>query len=175
MIKKKQKLNSGQTRNGREGEKVHRASGEKASQRAANLSRWKKFENQMTKEWIENWIFISSANKREKRAKKNWMRWTKTFPHLSWPSQSPFNDLLFNLRFLFVSLFRCLICIRCSPSKSKLIAKERRGTVRHSARRTWCSTASQSLTTWRNRTSIKWTRIREMPITYVSVVFFIVK
>ena len=74
---KKLNLNSGQMENGREGgeKNVQRVSGGKY-----HNVQWiwdgKKFENQMTKEWTENWIFMSSAHK---KAEKDWMWSMKSF------------------------------------------------------------------------------------------------
>lgn len=125
-----------------------------------------KIENQVTKEWIWNWSLMSSA-------KKNWMWWMKNF--LSSISLSPSSlrmicYLICDLPFSFT--LRCLICIPCSQSKFKPTVKERPVAMRHNAKRTWCYMELRNLMIWRNPTSIKWTRIREMPITYVSSVAF---
>lgn len=111
----------------------------------------------------------AKQNSDETQKKRNWIdRQNFRYQFFSFTPARPEMNLWFNLPSLFC-LHSCLICIRCSPSKFRPTARTRPSETRHNARTRWCCTASWSWAAWKNHTSTRWTRIREMPITYVSV------
>lgn len=128
-------------------------------------------ENRVTKDRMPNWIRMRHKSNEIELIDKTFVI-NFSLSLRSKPNTPPHHPLKMNLWFNLGSLFllhSCLICIRCSPSKFRPTARTRPSGTRHSVRTRWCYMESSSWAAWTNHTSMRWTRIREMPITYVSV------